>query len=56
MKFGINFTSCMKPAIAVITTGIYPKISLLQVLLQINTIPSYVEVKIFDFQNLFHDK
>ena len=57
MKFGINFTSCSENGneiargvaecyFAVIATksGIYPKISLLPVLSQINTIASFVKV------------
>ena len=47
-------------AIAIITTtrGIYPKISLLPVVQsQINTIPSFIKVKISsDFQTRFHDE
>ena len=63
VKFGINFTSCSENSneiargaaerhFAVIATmsGIYPKISLLPVLSQINTIASFVKVKISDFQ------
>ena len=34
----------------------YPKISLLPVLLQINTIAYFVKVKISDFQTRFHDE
>ena len=37
------------------SSGIYPKISLLPVLSQINTIVSFVKVK-FDFQTRFHNK
>ena len=71
MKFEINFTSCSKNgneitrgtaecnfAIMTTTRGIYPKISLLPVVLsQINTIASFVKVKISsDFQTRFHDE
>ena len=67
VKFGINFTSCSKNgneiargiaeyyfAVIATTSGIYPKISLLPVLSQINTIASFVKVKISDFQTRFH--
>ena len=37
-------------AIIATTSGIYPKISLLPVLSQINTIASFLKVKISDFQ------
>ena len=63
MKFGINFTSCSENGneiargiaecyFAVITTTseIYPKISLLPVLSQINTMASFVKVKILIFK------
>ena len=66
MKFGINFTSCSENGneitrgaaecnFVVITTtsGIYPKISLLLALSQINTIASFVKVKISDIQTRF---
>ena len=69
VKFGINFTSCSENGneiargaaecyFAVITTtsGIYPKILLLPVLSQINTIASFVKVKISDFQTRFHNE
>ena len=36
-------------AVIATTSGIYPKISLLPVLSQINTIASFVKVKISDF-------
>ena len=36
--------------------GIYPKISLLPVLSQIDTIASFLKVKISDFQTRFHDE
>ena len=36
--------------------GIYPKISLLPVLSQIDTIASFFKVKISDFQTRFHDE
>ena len=43
---------------AVIATpsGIYPKMSLLPVLSQINTIASFIKVKISDFQTRFHNE
>ena len=65
VKFGINFTSCSengyeiaqgtaKCNLAVVATSeIYPKISLLLVLSQINTIASFVNVKISDSQTRF---
>ena len=69
MKFGINFTSCSENgneitqgaaeyyfAIIATMSGIYPKISLLPVLSQINTIASFVKVKISDFQSRFHNE
>ena len=69
VKFGINFTSCSENgneiargaveyyfAVIATTSGIYPKISLLPVLSQINTIASFVEVKISDFQTRFHNE
>ena len=43
-------------AVIATTSGIYPKISILPVLSQINTIDSFVKVKISDFQNRFHDE
>ena len=68
VKFGINFTSCSENgnkiargiaecyfAVIATTSGIYPKISLLPVLSQINTIASFVKVKISDFQTRFHN-
>ena len=57
MKFGINFTSCSENGnFAIITTsGIYPKISLMPVISQINTTAYFVKVKISDFQTRFHD-
>ena len=67
MKFGINFTSCSENgneiargaaecyfAVIAITSGIYPKISLLPVLSQINTIASFVKVKISETR--FHNE
>ena len=51
VKIGINFTSCSENGnFVVIATisGLYPKISLLPVLSQINTIASFVKVKISD--------
>ena len=42
-------------AIIATTSGVYPKISLLPVLSQMNTIASFFQVKIFDFQTLFHE-
>ena len=51
VKFGINFTSCSENgnfAIIATTSGIYPKISLLPVLSQINTIASFFKVKLSD--------
>ena len=69
MKFGINFRSCSENgneiargaaecyfAVVATTSGIYPKISLLPVLSQINTIASIIEVKISDFQTRFHNE
>ena len=69
MKFGIDFTGCSENGIeiargvaecysAVIasTSGIYPKIHSLPVLSQINTIASFVKVKISDFQTRFHNE
>ena len=59
VKFGINFTSCSENsnfAVIATTSGIYPKISLLPVLSQINTIASFVKVKISDFQTHFRDE
>ena len=57
MKFGINFTSCSENGnFDIITTsGIYPKITLMTVLTQINTTASFVKVKISDFQTRFHN-
>ena len=65
VKFGINFMSCSENgneiargaaecyfAVITITSGI----SLLQVLSQINTIASFVKVKISDFQTRFHNE
>ena len=37
-------------------SGIYPKISLQPVLSQINTIASFIKVKISDFQTCFHNE
>ena len=67
VKFGIHFTSCSEDgnetargaaefyfAVIAKTSGIYPKISLLPVLSQINTIASFVKVKISYFQTRFH--
>ena len=71
MKFGINFTSCSENgneisrgaaecyfAVIATTNGIYPKISLQPVLSQINTIASFVKVKvkISDFQTRFENE
>ena len=68
VKFRINFTSCSENSneiargaaecyFAVIaTSGIYPKISLLPVLSQLNTIASFVKVKISDFQTRFRNE
>ena len=56
MKFGINFTSCSENgnfAVIATTSGNYPKISLLLALSQINTIASFVKVKISHFQAHF---
>ena len=65
MKFRINFTSCSENengneiaqgaaecyfAVIATTSGTYPKISLLPVLLQINTIASFIKVKISYFK------
>ena len=68
VKFGINFTSCSENgneiargaaecyfAVIATTSGIYPKISLLLVLSQINTIASFIKVKISYFQTRFHN-
>ena len=48
VKFGINFTSCRENGnFAILAmSGIYPKISLLLVLSQINTVASFIKVKI----------
>ena len=59
MKFGITFTSCSENGseiargtaecnfdVLATTSGIYPNISLLLVLSQINTIASFIRVKI----------
>ena len=59
VKFGLNFMSCSENgneiargaaecyfAVIAMTSGIYPKVSLLPVLSQINTIASFVKVKI----------
>ena len=43
-----------QPSAVIATTGVYPKISLLPVLSQINIIASFVKVKISDFQTRFH--
>ena len=60
MKFWTNsrvvYSENSNFAIIAITSGIYPKISLLPVLSQINTIACFVKVKISDFQNRFHDE
>ena len=69
VKFGLNFTSCSENGNEIarrrsrvlfcrLTTmsGIYPIISLLPVLSQINTIASLVKVKISDFQTRFHNE
>ena len=40
-----------QPSVIATTSGIYPKISLLPVLSQINTIASFVNVKISYFQS-----
>ena len=68
VKFGINFTSGSENgtenargaaecyfAVFATTSGIYPKISPLPVLSQINTIFSFVKVKISDIQTRFHN-
>ena len=47
-------TECYFAVIAT-TSGIYPKISLLPVLSQTNTIASFVKVKISYFQTRFHN-
>ena len=65
----INFTSCSENgneiargaaecyfAVIATTSGIYPKTSLLPVLSQINTIASFVKVKISNFQTRFHNE
>ena len=69
VKFGINFMSCIENgneiargaaecyfAVIATTSGIYPKISLLPVLSQINTIAFFVKVKISYFQTRFHNE
>ena len=69
VKFGINFTSCSENgneiaqgaaecyfAVIASTSGIYPKISLLTMLSQINTKASLIKVKIFYFQTRFHNE
>ena len=59
MKLGINVTiSSENSNFAIIATvsGIYPKISLLPVLSQINTKASFVKVKISNFQTRFNDE
>ena len=69
VNFGINFTSCSENgneiargvakcyfAVIATTSGIYPKISLLLVLSQINTIVSFVKVKISYFQTRFRNE
>ena len=59
VKFGINFMSCSengKFAVIATTSGIYPKILLLPVLSQINTIVSFVKVKISCFHTRFHNE
>ena len=59
MKFGINFTSCSENgnfSIIATMSGIYPKLSLLPVLSQINTIASFVKLIISDFQTRFNDE
>ena len=68
VEFGINFTSCSRNrneiargaaecCIAIIATmsGIYPPVSLLPELSQINTITSFVKIKISDIQTSFHN-
>ena len=68
-EFGIKFTSCSGNgneiargvaecyfAVIAITSGIFPKISLLPLLSQINTIASFIKVKISDFQTRFHNE
>ena len=69
VKFGINFTTCSENgneiargaaecyfAVIATTSGIYPKTSLLPVLSQINTVASFVKVKVSDFQTCFHNE
>ena len=59
VKFRINFMSCRENgnfAVLATMSGIYPKISLLPVLPQINAIASFIKVKISDFQTRFHDE
>ena len=68
VKLGINLTSCGENdneiargaaecyfAVIATTSGIYPKISFLPVLSQVNTIVAFVKVKISDFQTRFHN-
>ena len=43
-------------AVIATSSGIYPKISLLPVLSQINSIASFVQVKISDYQTCLHDE
>ena len=51
VKFGINFESCSENSnfTVIATSGIYPQISLMPLLSQINTTASFVKVKISDF-------
>ena len=64
MKFGINFTARMAMKLhkaqlsAILPSSLqeWNLISLLPVLSQINTIASFVKVKISDFQTHFHNE
>ena len=64
MKFGINFTArtavklhkAQLSAILPSSLQEWNLISLLPVLSQINTIASFIKVKISDFQTHFHNK
>ena len=53
VKFGINFTSCSEKGNYAVSLLRVEKTSLLLVLSQINTITSFVKVKISDFQTCF---
>ena len=58
-RMKLNFTSCSENgncSIIATTSGIYPKLSLLPVLSQINIIASFIKVIIPDFQTRFNDE